>query len=182
MKKVEIEHLPIHLKKRKKKNWHMIVFRLLGAWMSYQNARVKWSELNLMLPCAIFFQFHSRVWKTLKNRTLLLPFHRSGVFIPICFITEEAAVNHPIVQLGVYFAVLPLVFLLSSSFCISCEASLEESTLEHTLNPKIFLFVILQCVHKKKKQNKKTVPGLDRASANVCFKTAAHKLKRYTLN
>lgn len=35
----------------------MIVFWLLGARMSYQNARVKWSELNLMLPCAISFSF-----------------------------------------------------------------------------------------------------------------------------
>lgn len=53
----------------------MIVFWLLGARMSYQNARVKWSELNLMLPCAISFSFtpespalcfllFGRLWKT----------------------------------------------------------------------------------------------------------------------
>lgn len=53
----------------------MIVFWLLGARMSYQNARVKWSELNLMLPCAISFTFtpespcalFSSLWQTLKN-------------------------------------------------------------------------------------------------------------------
>lgn len=44
MKKVRIEHLPIIIinnnNLKKKKNGHMIVFGLLWARMSYQNARL----------------------------------------------------------------------------------------------------------------------------------------------
>lgn len=74
------------------------------------------------------------------------------------------------VKLVFYFSVdfyLSLFFF--SPICISCEASVDESTLEHTLNPKIF-------VCHSAVRTKKRVPGLDRASAHVCFKTAAHKL------
>lgn len=73
----------------------MIVFWLLGARMSYQNARVKWSELNLMLPCAISFSFtpespvlcfllFGRLWKTepcswlFTNHELLLRYASSS--------------------------------------------------------------------------------------------------------
>lgn len=141
----------------------MIVFWLLGARMSYQNARVKWSELNLMLPCAISFSFtpespcalFSSLWQTLKNWTLLLAFHKSWAFIAMCFILEEAAKNHLSNLCFIFQLIFTFVFFSFSFFsfpiCISCEASVDESTLEHTLNPKIF--VCHSAVRTKKKKN-----------------------------
>lgn len=161
----------------------MIVFWLLGARMSYQNARVKWSELNLMLPCAISFTFtpespcalFSSPWQTLKNWTLLLVFHKSWAFIVICFILEEAAKNHLsslcfILQL-IFTFVFFFFFLLLLFQSVFPVKLLLMNLPWNTRSIQRFLFVILQCVQKKK-----TVPGFDRASAHVCFKTAAHKL------
>lgn len=154
----------------------MIVFWLLGARMSYQNARVKWSQLNLMLPCAISFSFtpespvlcfvlFGRLWKTepcswlFTNHELLLRYASSSR-------KQQRIICQTCVLFFSWF--LPLSFFFSP-ICISCEASVDESTLEHTLNPKIF-------VCHSAVRTKKMVPGLDRASAHVCFKTAAHKL------
>lgn len=136
--------------------------------------KMVWTEPHASL--CNFFQFHSRVscalfssfWQTLKNWTLLLAFHKSWAFIAICFILEKAAKNHLSNLCFIFQLIFTFVFFFSP-ICISCEASVDESTLEHTLNPKIF-------VCHSAVRTKKMVPGLDRASAHVCFKTAAHKL------
>lgn len=138
----------------------MIVFWLLGARMSYQNARVKWSELNLMLPCAISLSFtpespcalFSSLWQTLKNWTLLLAFHKSWAFIAICFILEEAAKNHLsnlcfIFQLNFYLCLF-FFFFFQSIFPVKL---LLMNLPWNTRSIQRFLFVILQCVQKKKK-------------------------------
>lgn len=62
------------------------------------------------------------------------------------------------VKLVFYFCSLSFAFVFCS---ISCEAFVDESTLEHTLDPKIFV------CHSAVRTE--TVPDVDRASTHVCF-------------
>lgn len=141
----------------------MIVFWLLGARMSYQNARVKWSELNLMLPCAISFSFtpespvlcfllFGRLWKTepcswlFTNHELLLRYASSSR-------KQQRIICQTCVLFFSWFLPLSFFFLFFFLFQSVFPVKLLLMNLPwNTRSIQRFLFVILQCVQKKKKR------------------------------
>lgn len=148
------------IEKKRVDTWLCLASR--GAQMSYQSARVKQSELNLMLPCAIF-QFHSWVSCALnfcrlfkekeKNPAAWLSASHKLLFR---YVSSSWKLQRLICQTCILFLSFAFVFC-----SISCEAFVDESTLEHTLDPKIF--VCHSAVRTK------TVPDVDGASTHVCF-------------
>lgn len=128
------------IKKRKKELTHDCV-RLLGAQMSYQYARLKFPELNLMLPCATF-KFHSWDFCALdfffadfKISVLLCNCPRVVLgFVHRCLILMEATSSHLSNFFFFFHLSLPLFLLYFLwSFCW------EIYLWTNMLNPKIFV-------------------------------------------